>query len=59
MTTISDTTLPGGTAKAVDYAVLVAPLIEAVKELKDRNEALRADVEAIQADFAAYKAAHP
>ena len=59
VTTISDTTLPGGTAKAVDYAVLVAPLIEAVKELKDRNEALRADVEAIQADFAAYKAAHP
>ena len=59
VTTISDTTLPGGTAKAVDYAVLVAPLIEAVKELKARNEALQADVEAIQADFAAYKAAHP
>ena len=59
VTTISDTTLPGGTAKAVDYAVLVAPLIEAVKELKARNEALQADVEAIQADFAAYKAVHP
>lgn len=59
VTTISDTTLPGGTAKAVDYAVLVAPLIEAVKELKAQNDALQADVEAIRADFAAYKAAHP
>ncbi|MCK5919784.1 MAG: tail fiber domain-containing protein, partial [Methylococcales bacterium] len=59
VTTISDTTLPGGTAKAVDYAVLVAPLIEAVKELKARNEALQTAVEAIQVDFAAYKAAHP
>lgn len=52
VTTISDSTLPNGEAKAVDYAVLVAPLIEAVKELKVRDERLRRD-------FDAYVAAHP
>ncbi len=38
--------------KSVDYGQLIAPLIEAVKELKSRNEAL-------EAKFEAYRAAHP
>jgi hypothetical protein len=41
-----------GKAKAVDYAVLVAPMIEAIKELKAANDQLRAE-------FEAYKASHP
>ncbi len=36
-------------AKAVDYAVLVAPLIEAVRTLKAENDALRTRLERIEA----------
>jgi hypothetical protein len=42
--TVSDTTL--GTAKTVDYAVLIAPAIEAIKELKADNDNLRANLKA-------------
>ncbi|MCZ7593711.1 MAG: hypothetical protein M5U16_01445 [Hyphomicrobium sp.] len=38
----------GGSMKTVDYAALVAPLIEAVKELKARNEVLKANNEELQ-----------
>lgn len=34
--------------KTVDYAVLVAPLIEAVKELKSQNEDLRKEIELLK-----------
>ena len=42
--TVSDTTL--GTAKTVDMAALVAPMIEAMKELKAANDNLKVQLEA-------------
>jgi trimeric autotransporter adhesin len=40
---VSDTTI--GTAKTLDYAVLVAPMIEAMKELKAANDNLRLELQ--------------
>lgn len=50
VSSVSDTTL--GTAKTVDIAALVAPVIEALKELKADNDGLRSE-------FDAYKRMHP
>ena len=63
---------PGGTL-TVSYTSLVAPLVKAVQELKalfdgDRAELMRlkaandnhaAALKALEAEFKAYKAAHP
>ncbi|RYG61792.1 MAG: hypothetical protein EON60_02175 [Alphaproteobacteria bacterium] len=42
--------------KTVDYAILVSPLIEAVKELKAQNEKLTRDVEALRKQVQAQQA---
>ncbi|RYG60839.1 MAG: tail fiber domain-containing protein [Alphaproteobacteria bacterium] len=42
--------------KTVDYAILVSPLIEAVKELKAQNEKLQKDVEALRKQVQAQQA---
>jgi hypothetical protein len=44
---VSNTTL--GTAKTVDYAVLIAPAIEAIKELKADNDTLRTRIDQLKA----------
>jgi len=40
---------PEGSHRAVDYSKLTAVLIEAVKELKDENAALKARLDALEA----------
>jgi hypothetical protein len=42
---------------AIDYGKLAAPIIEAIKELKKENDALRADLEKLKAEVAAAKKA--
>lgn len=48
---VDDASLSDGKAKTLDYAVLVAPLIEAVKELKAANDNLRADNDALRSEL--------
>lgn len=45
--------------KSVSYTSLVAPLIEAVKELKTENEEVRAIVQKQGEEFQAYRETHP
>lgn len=45
--------------KTVAYSNMIAPLIEAVKELKAANDNQAEAMEKLRAEFDAYKAAHP
>lgn len=54
--TVSDTTL--GIAKTVDYAALVAPLIEAIKELKTKNDSQAAELKALREELRVHTSEH-